>query len=209
MKQIICPIIPIHQTFYNTESRKIIPWENFQKENLDYKAIATFISLGFMLDDDTFYNNIKVLKPSTEYNFNKDNVIISQHKTWNWYYTPKEDSFNNIVENFSSLSDMLIQNIDKYKKIILPLSGGLDSRTLLVPIRNRSNVTLSSYEFDGGINETYYSEKIAEVFNFPNYSQKITEGYLWNKIDIEGSDLSARLGNTYTLLSLNYSMGKQ
>ena len=42
-----------------------------------------------------------------------------------------------------------------------------------------------------------------------SFSTEYGYNYLWNKIDIEGTDLSAKLGTTYTLLSLHYSMGKQ
>ena len=40
-----------------------------------------------------------------------------------------------------------------------------------------------------------------------SFSTEYGFNYLWNKIDIEGIDLRAKLGTTYTLLSLNYSMG--
>ena len=39
-----------------------------------------------------------------------------------------------------------------------------------------------------------------------SFSTDFGFNYLWNNIDIEGSDLSARIGHTYTLLSLNYSL---
>ena len=39
-----------------------------------------------------------------------------------------------------------------------------------------------------------------------SFSTDFGFNYLWNNIDIGGSDLSARLGHTYTLLSLNYSL---
>ena len=46
--------------------------------------------------------------------------------------------------------------------------------------------------------------KVEKVKNELFYN--IEEQRLWNNLDIEGSDLSARLGHTYTLLSLNYSL---
>ena len=39
-----------------------------------------------------------------------------------------------------------------------------------------------------------------------SFSTDFGFNYLWSNIDIEGSDLSARLGHTYILLSLNYSL---
>lgn len=39
-----------------------------------------------------------------------------------------------------------------------------------------------------------------------SFSTDIGFNYLWNNIDIEGTELSAKIGHSYTLLSLNYSM---
>ena len=71
----------------------------------------------------------------------------------------------------------------KEKNVLLPISGGLDSRSLFVPVSKQSNLILCSYQFDGGLNETYYGRKLSERFKIPFYSQKIPRGYLWEKLD--------------------------
>ena len=182
-KQIYNPIIPVDQIFYNTRNREVIQWKNLKELDLDYRAMAIFSVFGFMLDDDTFYNDIKVCKPSTDYQINENNQIISQQKTWNWHYSPKERSFNGIVDEFSHLLNDLIKKKINDKSILLPLSGGLDSRTLFVPVKTNSNLTLSSYEFEGGFSETETAEEISQQFSSPLFIQKIQRGYLWNKID--------------------------
>jgi len=181
--KITLPIIPINQLFYNLASKKVISWPSYHNGTLDYKSIATFCALGFMLDDDTYYDDIKVCKPSTEYQINENNQIISQQKTWNWHYSPKERSFNKIVDEFSHLLNDLIRKKINDKSILLPLSSGLDSRTLFVPIKTKSNLTLSSYEFEGGFSETETAKKLSQQFSIPLFIQKIQSGYLWNKID--------------------------
>ena len=100
MSLISKPIIPIQQTFYDTESNKISPWKNVPKNYLDFRAISCFCSLGFMLDDDTFSNKIKVLKPATDFQLNEDKEIIQEKKNWNWHYKPQERTFNDILEEF-------------------------------------------------------------------------------------------------------------
>ena len=67
-----------------------------------------------MLDDDTFFKEIKTLKPATEYQINDKNEIISEQKIWNWHYSPLERSFENTLDEFSSLFNRLI--IDSTKK---------------------------------------------------------------------------------------------
>ena len=47
------PIIPIKQNYYKIMDRTLIPWENKSTYNLDLESILSFISIGFMLDDDT------------------------------------------------------------------------------------------------------------------------------------------------------------
>ncbi len=44
----------MNQTFFDSISRKITNWNANSIKDLDFKAIASFCSLGFMLDDDTF-----------------------------------------------------------------------------------------------------------------------------------------------------------
>lgn len=183
MTKITLPIIPINQIFYNSASKEVISWPIYHNGALDYKSIATFCSLGFMLDDDTYYDDIKVCKPSTEYHINEKNQIISQQKTWNWHYSPKEGSFNKIVDEFSHLMDNLIKKKINDKSILLPLSGGLDSRTLFVPVKTKSNLILSSYEFEEGFSETETAKELSQQFSIPLFTQKIQRGYLWNKID--------------------------
>ena len=83
MKNISNPIIPIKQEFYDLRTNKIVNWETNSNNNLDLEAIVSFCSLGFMLDDDTFYNDIKVCKPATEYRLNEKSEITENKQTGN------------------------------------------------------------------------------------------------------------------------------
>ena len=177
------PIIPIKQNYYKIMDRTLIPWENKSTYNLDLESILSFISIGFMLDDDTYFTEIKTLKPATEYQINDKSEIISEQKIWNWHYSPLERSFEDTLDEFSSLFNRLVIDSTKEKNVLLPISGGLDSRSLFIPVSKQSNLILCSYEFDGGLNETYYGRELSERFNIPFYSQKIPRGYLWEKLD--------------------------
>ena len=104
-------------------------------------------------------------------------------KNWQWNYTPREITFLEIQDEFSSLLEKLVENKIENKRILLPISGGIDSRTLFASVKNRSELTLSSYEFQDGFSESETGHKLSEHFNIPFYAQKIPKGYLWNKID--------------------------
>ncbi|SVC25660.1 uncharacterized protein METZ01_LOCUS278514, partial [marine metagenome] len=157
-------------------------WEFKSNNDLDLKAIATFSCLGFMLDQDTFYSDIKVIRPSTKVTL-KNNTIIGSEKIWFWHYEPAERSFTDIVDEFTAIFEKNVYNETNGKKILLPISGGLDSRSLFVSLKDKSNLTLSAYEFEEGIDEICYGKELSDKFQIPLYAQKIPKSYLWNKLD--------------------------
>ena len=176
------PIFPIFQNYYNSSSNIMQDWVFDSKQELDYKAIVTFCFFGFMLDDETFYKKIKVIKPSTKVTF-ENSKIIKKVPYWEWNYNPIERPFETVLEEFSDIFEFFIYKKINDKKILLPISGGLDSRTILASISNNENLTLGSYEFEGGISEIKYGLEMAREFSIPIYTEKISNGYLWNKID--------------------------
>ena len=183
MRIISNPIIPIKQIFYNINTRKVIQWENCKDLDIDYHALSAFCALGFMLDDDTFFKEIKTCKPATKYELGENNRIEDKTKYWHWHYSPRDITFDDALEEFSNLFEKLVIDGVKDKSILLPISGGIDSRSLFVPVKNMTNLTLFSYEYDGGFSESETGQKLSEHYNIPLFAQKIQRGYLWNKIN--------------------------
>jgi len=171
MKNFKIPIIPSSSIFVG------------EPKTLDHKAICVFAATGFFLDDDTYYQEQKVLKPAHEYQI-ENNTIVSEQAYFQWHYTPVERSLAQVVEEFSHLFETIIKEQVGNQKVILPLSGGLDSRTQAAALHHLGNeVATYSYAFDGGHDETLYSKKIAQVCNFPFRNWKVPSGYLWNTIE--------------------------
>ena len=154
-----------------------------EKKTLDYEAICIFAATGFFLDTDTYFKDLKVLKPAVISSIvNKD--IISEKEYFHWHYTPIERPLSQIVQEFAILFETIIKEQVQDKTVILPLSGGLDSRTLAAALHHLGNkVNAYSYEFCNGHSETYYSEKIAKACSFTHQKWKVNQGYLWNSIE--------------------------
>ena len=78
--------------------------------------------------------------------------------------------------------------------MILPLSGGLDSRSQAAALHYlKKDVKSYSYEFENGLNETYFAKKIAQACHFPFEKWIIPKGYLWNNIGKIATIVSAYL----------------
>ncbi len=172
-------------TFIKTD---IIPSKQIfvgEKKTLDKRALCVFAATGFFLDDDTYFNELKVLKPAHHYKLDTETgQIISKTPYFKWHYTPKERSLNQIVEEFADVFETIIKDQVGERSVILPLSGGLDSRTQAAALHHLGIKTKAfSYAFQGGHDETSYGKKIARRCNFPFESHVIGEGYLWDSID--------------------------
>jgi hypothetical protein len=173
-KTIKTPIIPIPQNFVNFDA----PHE------IDKKAICIFVATGFFLDTDTYWKNKKVLPAASE-NVIDDNGFLIESKPWfQWHYSPRDISFETALEEFTALFEQIIFQQTQGAQTILPLSGGLDSRTQAVALAKlKREVTAYSYSFKNGYPESAIGKKIAKVcgFNFREFT--IEPGYLWPVLD--------------------------
>jgi len=174
MKTIKTPILPIHQTIVKVEG----------KHKLDLEAICMFAAIGFFFDTDTYWKDEKVLSPGTISTVNEKDELISSKKWFEWHYTPRAISFNDTLQEFTDLFETIIEEQTSNKKVILPISGGLDSRTQATALKHlEADIFSYSYEFQNGYSETKIAEQIASICDFDFQSFKIKEGYLWDKLD--------------------------
>ncbi|WP_033956521.1 asparagine synthase-related protein [Psychroserpens jangbogonensis] len=176
MPEITTSIIPEKQTI---ATLKGVP------KSLDLKAICVFVTTGFFLDDDTFWKHKKVLRPGTKNLLDADGNLISSSQNFKWFYDPDESlSFSNSVDAFGELFENVIDRQVGNKQVILPLSGGLDSRTQAVAL-NKLNKNVSSYcySFNGGYPEGKIGKAIAKQCNFEFKEFRIQPNYLWSKIE--------------------------
>jgi hypothetical protein len=170
MKQIKTPILPQKVTFIG------------EQKTLDLKAISVFSALGFFLDQDSYFVEQKALQSASSNIIDGDSVRSTSY--FKWHYSPVERPLEQIVQEFALLFETIIKDQVGNQTVILPLSGGLDSRTQAAALHHLGNkVNAYSYEFTDGHNETLYSEKIAKVCGFSFEKWQIGEGYLWNKIE--------------------------
>ncbi|MBS1517274.1 MAG: asparagine synthase [Bacteroidetes bacterium] len=166
-------IIPEKQTFA----------KNSGSSDPDLRAICVFSAIGFFLGKDTYFNDIEALQPATEYEFDENSKIISSGKYWNWHYDPKEINLKQATEEFANLFERIVHEKLNGREIILPLSGGLDSRTQAASLRKEDSVKCYSYKFERSFDETKYGKAICASLGIPFREYIIREGYLWDVID--------------------------
>ncbi|MEH6535814.1 MAG: asparagine synthase-related protein [Psychroserpens sp.] len=167
-------IIPIRQTFAKTKA----------SHQLNLEAICVFAAIGFFLDKDTYWKDKVVLPPASINTLNDFGELIESKPWFHWYYSPRPISFNDALNEFTDLFETIIMEQNQDKKVILPLSGGLDSRTQATALKHiNAKVFSYSYDFKNGFKETDIARHIAETCKFEFNSSTIKEGYLWDVLD--------------------------
>jgi len=140
---------------------------------LDFRSISIFVALGFFLEDRSFKRVDQ-----------KSNSELSKSlRKYNWKYVPLYRSFENVMKEFFEVFSLVTKKLDDFERIILPISGGLDSRSQAALLKGSSNVTSYTYSFQDGINENEYGRLISNACNFHFNEFTIPSGYLWNKME--------------------------
>lgn len=174
MPTIKTPIIPQRPTFAKVRA----PHE------LHKEALCVFAATGFFLDTDTFFKDKMVLPPASHCELDAEGYFVKSTPWFQWHYTPKALSFDAALEKFTTLFETIIAEQVGTKKVILPVSGGLDSRTQATALQYlEKKVHAYSYDFKGGYPETTIGKKIAKACHFSFEAFPIEKSYLWDCID--------------------------
>lgn len=172
--QIKTSIIPQKQSFVKID----------EAHQLHLEAICVFAAIGFFLDRDTYWKDRKVLSGASINTLDKDNKLVNSKSWFSWHYSPRNITFKQALNEFTELFETIITEQTQGKKVILPLSGGLDSRTQAVALKNcNAEVFSYSYQFKNGYAETKIAKQIAEVCQFEFKDYTIPKGYLWKELD--------------------------
>ena len=155
-----------------------------ERHELDLKAICVFVATGFFLDDDTFWKDEVCLLPAHDYVLDDNNFVVEQKSWFHWHHSPQNISFDEAKASYVSLLKEITKEQIKDNPVILPLSGGLDSRSQALILKDLENeVSAFSYSFKGGYPEHKISEQIANVCGFKFLPLEILHGYLWHSVD--------------------------
>jgi asparagine synthetase B (glutamine-hydrolysing) len=170
---------------------EIIPKNQYKfgiKQGLDLESICVFVALGYFFGDNTYFKGFKSLLPGRIYKIDCETIIGSE-EYFKWSYEPNYRAFEDIYEEFVSLFEESIRTMSG--DLTIPISGGLDSRTLVVAANKlRKNIRGYSYHFENGWNESKYGEKMSKYLGFPFKMFELKNGMLWDYID----DLALRNG---------------
>lgn len=153
------------------------------KDELDLPSICIFLALGYFLGDKTFYKGHRQHLPASITETDEQGRVISSTPHFTWHYSPRDITFNQALDEFTDLFETIVaeQGATGYT---IPISGGLDSRTLVAACAALKKPYRGySYAFEGGHDETQYGRKMSEFLGFPFDGFHVKRHQLWSYVD--------------------------
>ena len=167
--------------FYNEKSGKISCDMNevIDYDNLKFNAegLRNYLKFGYTAFGQTMVEGVRCLDHSSQIVKNPDgSLTITQdedvaEKLWNPGQTNGSDVFEEIINRTKEWADSLGSN-----RIILPLSGGFDSRLLAYSLKDRDDVYAYSYGLSANQKDSFEVVKAQQVAKACNLK--------WKQIDI-------------------------
>ncbi len=192
---IVSDIVRSYPIFYKISDGNIYITDDihiFEDKELSSTAISVFLQAGFSLGQSTIYHHIYGVQAAEILIFNN---LTTKAKSQRYFeFKPnlkaKDKSIKDFVTEFDDLMkgiiNKFISKIPSDKKLIVPLSGGYDSRIIVNYLRklNIENVICYSY---GRKNNTQsaISERVAKSCNYDWYFVEYTEEK-WNNLHKSG-----------------------
>ena len=153
---------------------------------VDRKALCVFLSTGMFLGTDTYFRDVRTVRPGEELQLDADQLLLDRKVRFNWadesQYSNDRCDREHLLDQLEALLDAGANALDD--GVVLALSGGLDSRSLAAAVHGKEiSVRSYSYAFDRGIDELKYGREIGRICGFKHEEFTIPNGYLWNEID--------------------------
>ena len=122
---------------FGSEVKAIMQDETF-KRIVDDRSVADFFSIGYILGNKTFFKEVELLPPASIMTYSKG--AISNEQYWDFDFNENRENY---PEEYyiDKLSKLILQSVERQMKgnhrIGIPLSGGLDSRTIVASIHGK------------------------------------------------------------------------
>lgn len=149
---------------------------------LDWIGITGFCGLGFFPGDRTWFDDVRVLRPATWSVFDEGGVLLSQGRYWDWSYSPRQRPDEELVDEFDHVFGEAVATQTRSLDLIVPVSGGLDSRTVLAATSAANARQAFSYGYASDSVESSIGSRVATACGVP-IEVFTVEPYLFERMD--------------------------
>lgn len=97
----------------------------------DWVGLTGFCGFGFYPGDRTPWTDVAILRPATWTVFDEHGDVVSSRRTWDWWFDPDPvRGDDDLLDEFHEIWSRTVRSQIGERRVVVPLSGGLDSRTV-------------------------------------------------------------------------------
>jgi asparagine synthase (glutamine-hydrolysing) len=168
--------------FFASEYKAFI-WHQDVSRNVDEEGLADFMTLGYCAADRTLLQDVKLVSPGSVITFEADKAAAPR-RYWDYSFHSEDDPLGTeedyIEQFYEKLRTAVKRQTDSAKTMAIPLSGGLDSRTLAGMVEALGfpgRIETFSYGNPLAL-DVVYGKKIANILGFNHSYMPIESTYL-------------------------------
>lgn len=148
--------------------------------NMDEEAKVEFQLAGYITGSDTLYKNVKQLQAGECLSFVNGELELSRY--YRFLHTePVQYNEQELLLSLDKVAKESTQRLIKYangRQIVIPLSGGYDSRLIAVLLKEAGYENILTFTYGAkGSKEAEYSKKVADALGlewmFIEYTQEL------------------------------------
>jgi hypothetical protein len=155
----------------------------------DWVATTGFCAFGFYPADRTPYEDVRVLRPATHVVFDEGGVPVAERRTWDWWHDPDHGaSDDELVDAFAEVWRSTLARQAGGRRVVVPVSGGLDSRTVLAGLvapdgsSPAADVRAFTYGWGGASAEIAIARRVAAARGLVA-TEMVVGPYLFDRLD--------------------------
>ena len=155
---------------------------------LDAEALCGFLACGFFPADRTFFDDARILRPSSHYVFDERGARVSEERYAAWQRAPDlRRSMADTAEELAELLGRVLSEQTTTGRVAIPISGGLDSRTTVALLTAAGEPASErfwayTYGYTGDSVETRIGRRVAAERGLPVRSLVVGQ-YLFDRLE--------------------------
>lgn len=176
-------IKPLYYTFQDGEfafASELKGFSEHLKQKTSNKALIQFMTLGYVSNDNSYYENIYKLPPAHYLEIDLKNPHSYSHPTPTPYWSLPKEKINISYGETLEETERLIRSSIKYRlladvKIGSFLSGGVDSSLVSAIMQQESNTKIKTFSIgfeDKAYDESVYAKEVAKHIGSEHYQYK-------------------------------------
>ena len=141
--------------------------------HLNEKNAAEFMVAGYVTGEETLFDGIKQIRNGEFLTYQKKDKLLKTSRYFNFlhgtYFAVSELQLLEMLDDvfINTFSRLIESTVNQGKKLVIPLSGGLDSRIIIGMLKRLGvkDVTCISYGRKGN-RESLISKKVSEALGY-------------------------------------------